>query len=188
MENIIRKIRERYPVTDDALQVLLSSMSVKIYPKNTLLVQSGIVDYNVYFIEQGITRSFFMHNETETTTWFSQEGDVTFGMGSLYYNQPSAECVETLERSEFYVIPISRLNELYETYIDIANWGRVIHQQGYNQLSHIFVDRLQLSPKERYDRFMEYFPGVINRTKLRYIAEFLGISIYTLSRIRSQKN
>ena len=108
-------------------------------------------------------------------------------MGSLYYNQPSAESVETLERCKIYVIPISRLNELYENYIDIANWGRIVHQHGYNNLTHIFVDRLQLSPKERYDRFMKYFPRLINRVKLKYVAAFLGISIYTLSRIRSQK-
>ena len=35
--------------------------------------------------EEGIARSVFHHNGEDTTTWFSQEGDVTFGMDSLYY-------------------------------------------------------------------------------------------------------
>ncbi|MBB4621692.1 MULTISPECIES: Crp/Fnr family transcriptional regulator [Parabacteroides] len=187
MKNITTRIKEIYPVSDEALEALLSCMREEIYPKHTIIVRSGSVDHNVYFIEEGITRSFFLHDGTETTTWFSEEGDITFGMGSLYYNQPSAESVETLERCKIYVIPISRLNELYENYIDIANWGRIVHQHGYNNLTHIFVDRLQLSPKERYDRFMKYFPRLINRVKLKYVAAFLGISIYTLSRIRSQK-
>ena len=39
----------------------------------------------VYFIEEGVTRSVFHHDGQDTTTWFSQEGDVTFGMDSLYY-------------------------------------------------------------------------------------------------------
>lgn len=187
MENVVRKIKEFYPVSDDALKELLDSMSVKTYPRHTIIVQSGSIDYNVYFIEKGLTRSFFVRDEMETTTWFSQEGDITLGMGSLYYNQPSVESVETLEQCELYVIPISRLNELYQKYIDIANWGRIVHQEGYNELSYIFVDRLQLSPKERYERFTRHFPGIMNRIKLKYIAEFLGISIYTLSRIRSGK-
>ncbi|WP_455674211.1 Crp/Fnr family transcriptional regulator [Phocaeicola sp.] len=188
MENVIHKIREHYPVSDEALQALMACMRVEICPKHTLIVQSGAVDHNVYFIEEGITRSFFLNDGVETTTWFSQEGDITFGMGSLYYNQPSVEWVETLSECKLYIIPITKLNALYESYIDIANWGRIVHQRGYNELSHIFVERLQLSPKERYTRFMKHFPGLINRAKLKYIASFLGISIYTLSRIRSQKS
>lgn len=187
MENITRRIKDIYPISEETLQALMSCMHVETYPKHTIIVRSGIIDHNVYFIEEGITRSFFLNDGTETTTWFSMEGDITFGMGSLYYNQPAMESVETLEACKFYVISISQLNNLYENYIDIANWGRIVHQRGYNILSHIFVDRLQLSPKERYDRFMKYFPGLINRVKLKYVAAFLGISIYTLSRIRSLK-
>ena len=187
MENVIRKIREYYPVSDEALQALMACMKLEVCPKHTLIVQSGTVDHDIYFIEEGITRSFFLHDGVETTTWFSQEGDITFGMDSLYYNLPSAEAVETLSECKLYVISIAKLNGLYEQHNDIANWGRIIHQQGYNKLSHIFVERLQLPPIDRYDRFMKHFPGAINRVKLKYVAAFLGITIYTLSRIRAQK-
>ena len=76
---------------------------------------------------------------------------------------------------------------LYETYIDIANWGRILHQNVNKELSHMFVERLQLSPKERYEQFNRRYPGLINRVKLKYVAAFLGISIYTLSRVRAKK-
>ena len=108
-------------------------------------------------------------------------------MYSLYHNQPSVESVQTLTDCDIYVIPIERLNALYEKYIDIANWGRVLQQDTNRLLSHIFVERLQLSPKGRYECFMEHFPGLLNRVKLKHVAEFLGISIYTLSRIRSSR-
>ena len=188
MINIIRKINELHPLSEESLQALTSCMCMKVYPKNTLIVRTGIIDHNVYFIEKGLTRSFFLHDGTDTTTWFSQEGDITFGMGSLYDNQPSVESVETLEQCTLYIIPISQLNALYEKYIDIANWGRILHEQCNKELSHIFVDRLQLPPRERYERFMANHPGIIKRVKLKYIASFLGVSIYTLSRIRSLKN
>ena len=138
-------------------------------------------------IEEGIARSVFHHNGEDTTTWFSQEGDVTFGMDSLYYQQPSVESVETLSDCKIYVIHIDKLNALYETYIDIANWGRILHQNVNKELSHMFVERLQLSPKERYEQFNRRYPGLINRVKLKYVAAFLGISIYTLSRVRAKK-
>ena len=187
MKNIINKIREVYPISDESLQALQANMQLRLYPKETYIVESGVTDRLVYFIEEGVTRSVFYHDGEETTTWFSKEGDITFGMDSLYYQQPSIESIETLTDCKMYVIHISKLNQLYETHIDIANWGRILHQDGHKELSHLFVDRLQLSPMERYERFNQNYPGLINRIKLKYVASFLGISIYTLSRVRAKK-
>ena len=176
MKNIINKIRQVYPVSDEALQALQADMQVRYYPKNTYIVHSGVTDRLVYFIEEGVARSVF-----------HQEGDITFGMDSLYYKQPSVESIEALSDCKIYVIHIDKLNLLYETYIDIANWGRILHQNVNKELSHMFVERLQLSPKERYEQFNRRYPGLINRVTLKYVAAFLGISIYTLSRVRAQK-
>lgn len=187
VKNIITKIRKHYAVSDKALQALFAEMTLIHYPKGTMLVKSGVTDRNAYFIEEGVTRSIFHHDGTDTTTWFSMEGDITFGMYSLYHGTASVESVETLTDCTIYSIPIEKLNTLYEKYIDIANWGRVAHQECNIQLSHIFVERLQLTPKERYAMFLKRYPGLLNRVKLKYIAEFMGITIYTLSRIRSEK-
>lgn len=187
MKNIKAKIVEYYPMSDEALEALLGSMTPMQCPKNTMLVRSDTTDRNVYFIEEGVTRSIFHKDGTDTTTWFSMEGDITFGMYSLYHSKPSVESVETLTDCLIYSIPIEKMNALYEKYIDIANWGRVIHQECNILLSHLFVERLQLPPKERYEKFLEHYPGLLNRVKLKHIAEFLGISIYTLSRIRREK-
>src|SRR5574344_1398212 len=97
MKNIIAKIKQVHPLSDEALNALVSEMEVKYYPKNTCIVHSGTTDRMVYFIEEGITQSVFHHDGKDTTTWFSKEGDVTFGMDSLYYNRPSIESIETLE-------------------------------------------------------------------------------------------
>lgn len=166
MNNIIHKIRQIYPVSEEALQALLMNMQVRHYPKGTYIVQAGVTDRLVYFIEEGVTRSVFHHDGQDTTTWFSQEGDVTFGMDSLYYQQPSVESIETLSDCKIYVIHIDKLNALYETYIDIANWGRILHQNVNKELSHMFVERLQLPPKERYEQFNRRYPRLINRVKL----------------------
>ena len=44
MENIIQKIREIYPVSDEALQALQANMELRYYPKDTYIVQSGGTD------------------------------------------------------------------------------------------------------------------------------------------------
>ena len=120
MENIIHKIREIYPVSDEALQALQANMELRYYPKDTYIVQSGVTDRLVYFIEEGIARSVFHHNGQDTTTWFTLEGDITFGMDSLYYQQPSVESSETLSECKIYVIHIDKQNMLYESCIRMS--------------------------------------------------------------------
>lgn len=186
MKNITDKIRGYYNVSDKALQALQKELNVMYCKKNTMLVKSGVTDSNLYFIENGITRSIFHKDGVDTTTWFSMEGDITFGMYSVYHNKPSVESVETLTECTLYAIPIDKLNLLYEEHIEIANWGRIVHQDVNRLLSHHFVERIQMNPYERYQCFLRHYPGLINRIKLKYVAEFLGISIYTLSRIRRE--
>ena len=79
MENIIRKIKQIYPVSDEALQALQANMELRYYLKDTRIVQSGVTDRLVYFIEEGITRSVFHHNGEDTTTWL-KNGPFTLGV------------------------------------------------------------------------------------------------------------
>lgn len=136
MKNIVAKIRKHYPVGDEALQAMLDCMTPMQCPKGTVLVKEGVTDKRVYFIEEGVTRSVFHKDGTDTTSWFSCEGDVTFGMYSLYHGKPSEESVEALTDCLIYTMPVDDLNALYERYADIANWGRVVHQEDHVLLSH----------------------------------------------------
>ena len=61
--------------------------------------------------------------------YFLSKVNITFAMKDLYHNQPGYEYVELLEDCELYAIRIEDLNQIYETNIEIANWGRVIHQE-----------------------------------------------------------
>ena len=190
MNNIIHKIRQIYPVSEEALQALLMNMQVRHYPKGTYIVQAGVTDRLVYFIEEGVTRSVFHHDGQDTTTWFSQEGDVTFGMDSLYYQQPSVESIETLSDCKIYVIHIDKLNALYETYIDIANWGRILHQNVNKELSHMFVERLPQTDKSGEAKICGSLPGYFHlysqpgtRKKIEDCRSFLLLSKRTSLRM-----
>ena len=186
-QNIIKSIREYYPVSDESINLLIKHFTLHQYPSKYLIIRGGIIDRNVYFIERGLTRSYCLVNGDEHTTWFSKEGDITFGLLCLYHNKTGFEFVETVEPTLAYSIPISVLNNLYDTNIEIANWGRVIHQECLLTLQCVRIDNLTMTAKERYNVLLKRFPDICQRVKLGYIASFLGISISTLSRIRAEK-
>lgn len=187
LQNTIKSIRKYYPVSDMSINQLVKCFSVHHFPAKHLVIRGGVMDRNVYFIEKGLTRSYCLVDGDEYTTWFSKEGDVTFGLLCLYHNMAGFEFVETVEPTLAYSIPISVLNKLYENNIEIANWGRVLHQECLLTLQCVRIDNLVMTAKERYDALLKRFPDICQRVNLGYIASFLGISISTLSRIRAER-
>lgn len=111
--NIIKSIKSYYPVSDESINQLVKHFTVHSFPAKHLIIRGGIIDRNVYFIEKGLTRSYCLVDGNEHTTWFSKEGDITFGLLCLYHNKVGFEYVETVEQTIAYSIPINILNKLW---------------------------------------------------------------------------
>ena len=186
MENIINKIKSYYPVTDESIRLITSCFKKHLFPAKTILIRAGKFDRHVYFIERGITRSYILHEGKEITTWFSLEGDAVCGSWDLYRNKSGFEYVETLEPTVVYSISIESLNNLYIRNIDIANWMRVLQQENFLWLQDMHINRLILPVKERYIELLQRFPSLFQRINLGYIASYLGTTLPTLSKIRSE--
>ena len=187
MTNVIEMMTSLYPVSDDTIQLLKDNVTLRHFPKKYQLIKANQYSRSAYFIEKGMTRSYWLVNGEEITTSFSCEGGIVFSMDELYYNKMSEEFVETLEDVVAYKIALSDLIRLFQTNIELANWGRIIHQNEYRRLHRSHKDRLTLSAKERYEEFMQQFPQICQRVQLGYIASYLGITLPTLSRLRSRK-
>ena len=186
MRNVIKRMRELYPVSDSAVSAITALFKEHMFPARTTIIEAGKFDGQVYFIEQGITRSYILHNGKETTTWFSKEGDAACGSWDLFRNKAGFEYVQTLEKTKAYSISVYRLNALYREDIDIANWMRVLQQENFLWLQEMHIDRLNLSVRQRYLKLLRDCPDIYNRVNLGYIASFLGTTLPTLSKIRSE--
>lgn len=188
MKNIIENIRKQYPVSDLTIKELESYLTPCSFPKRYQLIKEGIYCKYAYFIEKGILRAYWVVDGEEYTTSFGAEGCIVFSMDELYYNKKSEEYVETLEEVEAYRINIRDLKNLMETNLELCNWGRIIHQNEYRRLHRSHKERLTLPARQRYEEFKKQFPYVCQRTNLGYIASYLGITLSTLSRLRSNEN
>ena len=168
MTGIIDKINSLYPISDDTIRTLKESMTLCRFPKKYQLIRAGMYCKSAYFIGKGMTRSFWLVNgeEIRNCDWSS---DVC-----------SSDLVA-------YKIALSDLIRLFQTNIELANWGRIIHQDEYRRLHRSHKERLTLSAKERYEEFRQQFPQVNQRAQLGYIASYLGITLSTLSRLRGAR-
>ena len=188
MKKIIEWIKSLCPLSDETVRELEACVTPCHFPKRTLLVREGIYCKYAYFIEKGMTRSYWLVDGVEYTTSFAGDGCIVFSMDELYYNEVSQEFVETLEEVEAYRIKLTDLRRLWETNLELSNWGLIIHQNEYRRLHQSHKERLTLPAKERYEAFKKQFPEVCKRVNLGFIASYLGITQSTLSRLRGGGN
>ncbi|WP_207421380.1 Crp/Fnr family transcriptional regulator [Desertivirga brevis] len=186
LENIIKGIRQYFPVSDTSISTLAQHFTELRLPKNHMLTREGVRDNYVYFIEQGLSRTFLNIDGREVTNWFSKEGDVTFSSNSLYHRTSGFEYVQLLEDSQIYRLSIETLNNLYKENIEIVNWSRVIHQEVLLKMQTLRLDRLSLSAKDRYEKFLSENPDLFNRVNLGFIASYLGMTQQHLSSLRAE--
>ena len=146
MKHVIACMRALCPISDETVKELESLVVKCNYPKRYQLIKENIFCRYAYFIEKGMTRSFWLVDGEEITTSFSCEGGIVFSMDELYYNKKSEEFVETLEDVEVYRIELTDLRRLFETNLEFCNWGRIIHQNEYRRLHRAAVGAAELAP------------------------------------------
>lgn len=185
MKHIIDKIRSYYPVSDEALGLLVTQLRQEVVAPKTTLIQAGRREQRVYFIEKGIARVYITHGGEQVTTWFCLEGDVAYGALSIFRDKPCFEYVETLEECIVYTTTVHALRQLYTTNIEWANWMRRMQEDHFLWLCDIHFARVNLSGKERYEKMLKDYPNICSRVNLGYIASFLGMTLPSLSRIRA---
>lgn len=187
MKNIIYSLIKTASISGQSLDELTSYFIKHEFPKRHILIESGKTDRNYYFIEKGITRSYVLIGGKEVTHWFSKEGDVTFAMHCIYNNKPALEYVELLEPSILYSISFEELENLYRNNIELANWGRLLHQGTYQTMQLRHLSRLHDSARKRYEKLQKEQPDLFLRVNLGYIASYLGMTQVMLSNLRSDK-
>lgn len=182
----LRKIRSVVPVGDESVSLLAEHLEECRFARKELILRGGVYCRYAWFVEKGLVRHYWLDEDgRETVTSFSLEGSLVFSMDEFYYGEPSQEYAQAVEVVEAWRIPLTVLERLMSTNLELCNWGRVIHQNEYRRLHRSHKERLTLTAESRYERFKSQFPEVCARASLGDIASYLGMDQSTLSRIRS---
>lgn len=185
MEEFIRKLRSVYPLSDEALALLIGHTVPVDFPRGHLLICDGKVERYTYFVIKGFARGFFYKDDKDVTIWFASVGMSLLSMNAYLYASAGYENVELLEDCKLLRISNEVLNRLFEENLEIANWGRRMSDTEIIRLEKLFMERYFMPAAERYHLLVEREPEILQKTPLRHIASYLGISQVSLSRIRA---
>ena len=186
--NFLDIMRQAAPISNETAELLAEHLQPVTFSKHEMVLKAGVMCKYLWMIERGSLRHFWlMEDGREINTSFSVEGHLVFSMDEVYYGKSSEEYAETMEPVEAWRISVEDMNFLFETNLELCNWGRIIHQNEYRRLHRSHKERLTLTAAERYRMFKQQFPKVHQRANLGFIASYLGITQSTLSRLRAEE-
>lgn len=157
-------------------------------PKGYLLLKEDTVCNYIYYIEKGLTRTFYYKDGKDVTDWISLEKTFACSVVSYITRRTDIRNIELLEDSILWGIHYNDIEQLYRLHHDIERFGRLVVSDGLVKLQQRFDDLHFATAGERYHKLLSTNPSVIQRVPLGMIASFLGITQETLSRIRAQQN
>jgi len=173
-------------LSEKGKSALSDSLQRMELPKGHSLLRPGAICQYLYFIEKGLTRTYYIKEGKDITDWISVEDSFAVSIISFLTHQPDIRGIELLEDSLLWAIAYRDLESLYKEYHDIERLGRLLLAHGIVQLQQRFDDLHFATAHDRYQKLIEETPSLVNRVPLGMIASFLGITQETLSRIRAR--
>jgi CRP-like cAMP-binding protein len=133
----------------------------------------------------GVMRGYVFDNDgNELTTHFYQEEDMV--VGSFIPNVNISFTIQALEDCELNVANYSEVMSNVNKDKEITEIVTKEFQRLNKQLQSRLVSLLNLSSVDKYELFLNEYPGLLNRIPHYYIAQYLGITPTQLSRVRKQ--
>ncbi|MEL1245842.1 Crp/Fnr family transcriptional regulator [Flavobacterium sp. DGU11] len=173
-------------LSPESRQALLSLMRKESLPKGHVLVPCGEICRNVYYIEKGLARTFYLRDGKEVTERFKAENSFTCSMSGHVTNTPDGRQIELLEQSVIWSLPYTELEKLYDRFHEIERLGRYLITQEMIELHQRLSEIQFISAHERYNTLLTSNPSLLQRVPLGLISSYLGITQETLSRIRAK--
>jgi CRP/FNR family transcriptional regulator, anaerobic regulatory protein len=171
----------------DLKAIIKSKTRIIHFYKNEIILEKGKVCKNLYFIEKGLARGFFIVEDgKDITNWFAPDGTLATSTYSFISQNPSFENIIALEDCKMQTISRKKLYDLYDKFPEMNEMGRKLIEIYYLELEERVNDLQFQTAKQRYEKFVKQDGYLLQRTSLGHIASYLGITQETLSRIRSQ--
>jgi len=160
----------------------------KFTRRNEILVSEGEVAKHIYLVVKGCLRIFITGNDgRESTRFLVLEGHMGTAFPSFVLKQPSSASIQSLGPCELLMTSYNDLQQLYKNIPGWETMARIGLELEYIASIQRIESFITMNAKTRYDTLLKNNPEIIKKIPAKVIADYLGISQETLSRIKSKK-
>ena len=178
--------KETLPFSENELEFVDAYFDVKALKKKEYILRDNEVCKFIGFIETGSVRHFHVKNGIEKTCDISFENTWITDFKSFTEATVSKMNLQALEETTVLVISKPNLHEIYQECSKYETFGRLMAERVAQRATEIAMSLSANTPEERFNNLLKSQPGLFRRVPQKYIANYLGISPESLSRIRSR--
>jgi CRP/FNR family transcriptional regulator, anaerobic regulatory protein len=184
METLFYLLNSIYPLSAPLKEYLEANLETREIGRKEILLKAGHICRNIYFIESGLLRCYYMQGEHEVCSWFMKEGDVIASVESFFDQKESYESIQALEDSILHYLSFQKLEYAYRNFIEFNYVGRQLVQQYYKLSEQRLYSLRMQRGLERFEHLKQDFPELIQRVEQKHLASYLGITEQYLSMLK----
>jgi len=182
-----KNLADQISLNDEQWAFVFSLFKPKQTKRNEILLEKGNISQHLYFVIKGCLRVFLIDDEAnEATRFLIFEGRFGTAFPSFTLRQPSAASIQSIEASEILMIS----HKDYQTILDeVPGWERMTRiglQMDYIDAINRIESLISMDAKGRYNILLQKQPKLVQRLPNKIVADYLGISQETLSRLKGK--
>jgi CRP-like cAMP-binding protein len=161
-------------------------LTVRTFQKNDIIKDYDGVEKYLNIVAEGSVGLFVWNGKKDICINLLYEKSFMSDYFSFLRQQPSGIKTQALEECTLWSISYPDLNELYARNETGLRIGKAISEILFLRKQQEQINLLTLSPKERYLNLISQRPEIFQRTPLKIIASYLGLTAESLSRLRKR--
>jgi CRP-like cAMP-binding protein len=173
-----------HPFPDETVALFAHAFTKKELTKKEYYLHEGENCKHLAFIIKGAMMCYYNKDGKRFIDEFSLDHEFITDYSSFLNRSPSNKNIQCIEDTIVYVISKEKLDELYNKNTDFERLGRIMAEQLYMQWHEKSKSLLMDNATERYIKLIENREQLPQRVPQYLIAEYLGITPESLSRIR----
>ena len=174
------------PLSQEEIDGIVATLTVKTFPKGTILLKEGDVSMEAYFVLEGCIRQYFLVNGEEKTNNFFTEEQWVISMQSMSSNSPSKHFLECVDECTLVVGNREKEEQLYAKFPKLETVSRKVMEKVFAEQQELSGSYFTDTPEERYLNLMHTRPDLFQRIPQYIIASYVGVKPESLSRIRKR--
>ncbi|SFF44578.1 cAMP-binding domain of CRP or a regulatory subunit of cAMP-dependent protein kinases [Thermoflexibacter ruber] len=180
IENYLNAI---HLLPQEAMSEFLSYWEVVDFKRNDFITFEGQTERYLYFVLEGIQRSFYIKDDKEHVIAFTYPPSFSGIPESFMTQTPSHYFLQTITASKMLRFYHAHLEELFDKHHALERLFRKAYEQVLIGLIQRQYEHLAFSIEERFRAFLRRSPHLLNQIPHKHLASYLGIDATNFSKL-----
>jgi CRP/FNR family transcriptional regulator, cyclic AMP receptor protein len=188
MSLLAETLRKHTTLSERKVKKVVTAYQPFVTKRNQTLLRKGNIANYLYFVEKGCLRVFITDESgNQFTRFLIEEGMDGTAFPSFIQRKPSSASIQCIGKCEVLRISYTAREQLYEAVPEMEKYYRKIIELAYVDAIHRIESLISMNAQERYQLILKEKPRLLQQLPANVIAEYMGISKETLSRLKSKK-